>query len=158
MEEIGGGLSLMAILAFVAFLIWNADQSKQEKRRQKSAARDRVLAQIGSGEALTSFLRTEEGRKLLGDLDDPEKKSQSPGSIRMSIIGLLTGGVIMLVMGAGFFYAASRVEDNLIIPGGIIGGVGVGCIIAALIHYVLGKAWGMLDPADEKDNARRRLE
>lgn len=158
MSEIGEGLSLIGILAFVAFLIWNADQTKQEQRRQRIAERDRILAQIGSGEALTGFLRTEEGRKLLGDLDHPEKKGHSPNSLRMSIIGLLTGGVITLIVGAAFFYAAPRVEDNLIIPGGIIGGVGVGCIIAALIHYVLGKAWGMLEPSEEKDNPRRRLE
>jgi hypothetical protein len=158
MDEIGDGLSLIGILAFVAFLIWNADHGKQEKRRQRNAERNKLLAQIGSGEALTSFLRTEEGKKLLGDLDDPEKKEQNPNNIRMSIIGLLTGGVITLIVGAAFFYAAPRVEDNLIIPGGIIGGAGLGCIIAALIHYVLGKAWGMLESDEDQDKPRRRLE
>ena len=157
METIGEGLSLLAILGFVAFLIWHGDQSGRERRQQRLAERERLFSQIGSGEALASFLQTEEGRKMIAELNEPEKK-QGGGNLRMSVIGLLTTGVITLAVGAGFFYAAPRVQDTLLVPAGIIGGVGVGCLVAALIHYVLGKAWGLLKPEEENENPRRRLE
>lgn len=158
METIGSGLSLFAILGFVAFLIWHGDQSKRERRQQRLAERERLFAQIGPGEALASFLQTEEGKKMIAELNEPERKPGG-GNLRMSVIGLLTSGVITLAVGAGFFYAAPRVpNDTLLVPGGIIGGIGVGCLVAALIHYVLGKAWGLLKPEEENESPRRRLE
>jgi hypothetical protein len=74
----------------------------------------------------------------------------------MSIIGLLTSGVICVGIGAGFLYASHLVEPELVIPAGIVSGVGVGCLVAALIHYVLGKVWGMLDDNGNRDRDRSR--
>lgn len=160
MEEIGNGLSLLAIFGFVAFLIWHGDKSRQAQREQKLAERERILDRIGTGEALTSFLESEQGRELLKQLNEPVKGRHGGGSgnLRMSVIGLLTAGVITLLIGASFFYAAPRVQETLIVPGGIIGGIGVGCLVAALIHYVLGRAWGLLDPDHKSEDPRRRFE
>ena len=159
MEDIGNGLSLLAILGFVAFLIWHGDKSKQSQRELKVAERERILDRIGTGEALTSFLESAEGKAFLRQLNEPVKGRHGGGSLKMSVIGLLTGGVITLLVGASFFYAAPRVQDSLIVPGGIIAAVGIGCLIGALIQYVIGKAWGLLDDTDRKDeDPRRRLE
>lgn len=46
MEEIGNGLSLLAIFGFVSFLIWHGDKSKQTQREQKLAERERILDRI----------------------------------------------------------------------------------------------------------------
>jgi hypothetical protein len=158
MEEIGGALSLLAILAFVAFLIWHGDRNKQEQRRQKLAERERILDRIGTGDALTGFLQSDEGKRFLEQLNEPVTGRHRGGNLRMSVIGLLTAGVITLCIGAGFFSAAPQVGQDLLIPGGILVGVGVGCLVAALIHYVLGKAWGMLKPDEGDANSGRRLE
>lgn len=158
MDEIGDGLSLLAILAFVAFLMWHGDRSRQDRRRHQREAREKLLEQIGSGEAMTSFLQTEEGKKLLNELNEPVKRHEGHGNIRMSVLGLLTASAITMPLALGFLWAAQRVEDNLIIPGAIIGGVSIGCLIAALLHYVLGRSWGLLKSEKENEDPRRRLE
>lgn len=158
MEEIGNAISLLAIFGFVAFLIWHGDRNRQARRELKTAERQKLLDRLGTGEALSSFLESEDGRKFLEDLNEPVKERRGGGNLKMSVIGLLTVGFISLFIGAGFFYAAPQVDDRLLIPGGIIGGVGVGCIVAALIHYVLGRAWGLLGSDAENGSSKRRLE
>ena len=59
-------------------------------------------------------------------------------------------------LGGGFFFVADDNLEQLLVPGAIVGSVGIGCLAAALIHYVLGKAWNMLDAEGQADKARRR--
>jgi len=157
MDDIGGGLSFMAILGFVAFLIWNRDRSKQEQQRQKLAEREKLLDRIGTGEALTSFLRTDEGKRLFARIGEPEMP-ENRGGMRASFLRLLTAGVIATLTGVGFWYVAPLVEPELLIPGAVIGAIGLGCIAAAVLHYVFGKIWGTYDPEEENGHSARRLE
>lgn len=156
MDELAGSLSFLAILGFVAFLIWNREHSKRERRRQKLEERERLFDRIGSGDALTQFLQSEQGAKLLDQINQPESWNGRRGGLRMSVIGLLTAGVITMTLGGSFFYLAPMIEPDLIVPGAIIGSVGVGCIIAALIHFILGRAWGMLKSNGENGHSDGR--
>jgi len=158
MDEVGNGLSLLAIFGFVAFLIWNGERTKEAKRRLRSEERRMILDRIGTGEALTSFLQTEEGKRLIDQADVPERVARTVGGLRASVLGLLTAGVIATILGGGFFYAAKLTEEELVIPGAIIGSIGIGCIVAALLHYIFGKVWGSLDQEQENGSSRKRLE
>jgi hypothetical protein len=158
-EDAAAAMIMLFILAFVAFLVWNKHKVRMDKQRMLLEAQTRILERIGTGDALTAFLQTEEGRALLQShekTEETEKPWRSYRGIRMSIIGLLTSGVICIGIGAGFYYAALRVEPDLMIPAGIVAGVGAGCIVAALIHYILGKAWGLLDGNGQQDRSRQR--
>jgi hypothetical protein len=159
MEDIGAAFSLLFILTFVAFIIWHRHRERMEKRRLLLDAQTRILDRIGTGEALSAFLQTEQGQALLRShevAEEPEKPGRGHGGLRMSIIGLLTAGVICIGIGVGFQYAARLTEPELVIPGGIVMGVGVGCIVAALIHYLLGTVWGLLRSDGEQDRSRTR--
>lgn len=161
MEELAPALIMLFILAFVALMVFHKHHGRIERRRLQLEAQTRLLDRIGTGEALTAFLATEDGKALLKGYDTFEEPEtiihRRHDGIRMSVIGLLTGGVICLGIGAGFFYAAQvAVDHDLFIPAGIVAGVGVGCIVAAIIHYILGKAWGMLGNGREQDGARSR--
>ena len=161
MEDLAPALIMLFILAFVALMVYHKHHGRLERRRLQLEAQARLLDRIGTGDALTAFLQTEEGKALLKSyeaFDEPEKPWQRRHEgIRMSVIGLLTAGVICIGIGAGFMYAANiSMETDLYIPAGIVAGVGVGCIVAALIHYVLGKAWGMMGNGREQDGVRSR--
>jgi hypothetical protein len=161
MEDLAAALIMLFILSFVAFIVFHKHHGRLERRRLELDVQARILDRIGTGEALTAFLQTEEGKALLRSPDNVEEQRapfRHRGGIRMSIIGLLTAGVICIGIGAGFFYAAKMLlsEPELIVPAGLGTGVGVGCIVAALIHYALGKAWGMLGRDSEPDRSRTR--
>jgi hypothetical protein len=156
MEEIGEGLALIAILGFVAFWIWHGDNQKQDKRAERLREREKLLDRIGSGEALTHFLNTDEGKKLMNHMNAPEPRTSRGGGLKMSILGLMTAGVICVTLGAGFFFVAPRTQEELIIPGAIIGSVGIGCFAAALLHYLFGRAWNMLDANGQAQTAPRK--
>jgi hypothetical protein len=157
---ISQALIVLVFFGFVGFMVWLRHSSRLEKRRLQVEAQTRILDRIGTGEALTAFLQTEEGKALLRSNEAFGESGQSPrrhDGIRMSVIGLLTGGVICIGIGAGFVVAAEiSVDRDLFIPAGIVAGVGVGCIVAAIIHYALGKAWGMLGNGHGQDGARSR--
>lgn len=156
MEEIGEGLSLLAILAFIAFWIWHGDSTKQQRRREQLREREKLLDKIGSGETLANFLNTDEGKKLMNEINAPEPEPSRGGGLKMSILGLMTAGVICTILGAGFFFVAERAQEQLIIPGAIIGSIGLGCFAAALLHYVFGKAWNMLDANGQAQRGPRK--
>jgi hypothetical protein len=160
MEDIGEGLALIAILGFVAFWIWHGDSQKENRRREQLRERERLLDRIGSGEALTTFLNTDEGKKLMNDMNAPDPQTSRGGGLKMSILGLMTAGVICLALGGGFFYIADGSQEQLLIPGAITGSIGIGCLAAALIHYLFGKAWHMLDAngRGNKDPRKKTLE
>lgn len=161
MEDLAAALIMLFILAFVALMVFHKHHGRVERRRLQLEAQSRLLDRIGPGDALTAFLKTEEGKALLRSyesFEEPDKPAhRRHDGIRMSVIGLLTGGVICIGIGAGFMYAAQMTMDqDLMIPAGIVAGVGVGCIVAAIIHYALGKAWGMLGNGREQDGTRSR--
>ena len=154
-------LMLLTILGFVGFMVWLRHKSRLEKRRLQVEAQTRILDRIGPGDALTSFLQTEEGRALLSIHESLEDQTmfnpRRHDGIRMSIIGLLTGGVICLGIALGFVVVAHAIiDEDFVVPAAIVAGVGVGCILAAVIHYVLGKAWGMLGSGADRDRSRSR--
>lgn len=157
MEEIAGSVSFLAILGFVAFLIWNREQSNQARRRQRQSERERLFEQIGTGENLTSFLQSDEGKRLLEEIHEPVNRKGMVGGMKSGVVILTTTGVISLSLAAGFFFLANRLEPDLIFPGAIVGSVGLGCIAAALIHYLLGKAWGLIRNDWENGSSQRRI-
>ena len=161
MEDMAAALIMLFILGFVALMVFHKHHGRIERRRLLLEAQTRLLDRIGTGEALTAFLQTDEGKAMLKSyesFEEPQKPfHRRYDGIRMSVIGLLTGGVICIGIGGGFVFASHlAVEEELMIPAGIVAGVGVGCIIAAIIHYVLGKTWGMLDNGRGQDGPRSR--
>lgn len=144
MDGIGDGLSLLAILGFVAFLIWHGNREKVDKRRLRLDEQNQLLDRLAANGSLSEFLQTEQGQKYLDRLQAPEKSRRpSPDAYRSGVVALLTAGLIALPMGAGFFFVAPRVEPGLLIPGAIIGASGIGCLIAAWVQNLLGRRWSV---------------
>ena len=159
MEDIAAAFMLLVILGFVAFMVMHKHQDRLEKRRLQLEVQTRILDRIGTGDALAAFLQTESGKALMRNPEEIEpafKPGRRDGGIRMSILGLLTAGVICIGVGAGFFYSARMIEPELYIPAGIVTGVGVACLVAAVIHFVLGMAWGLFRDNGERDRSRSR--
>lgn len=95
-------------------------------------------------------------QERLEEINEPPRERRT--GMKMSVVGLPTAGVICVFVGGGFMAVAPEVNETLLVPGFIVGAVGVGCLVSALIHYVLGRTWGLLDPEANNGRSRTRLE
>ena len=156
MDEIGDGLSLLAILGFVAFMIWHGNRDKIEKRRLRLEEQNLLLDRLAATGGLNEFLQTEQGQKFLDSFNEADKAATpQPHAYRGGVVGLLTAGLIGLPMSAGFFLVAGFVGLQLVIPGAIIGGASVGCLIAAAAQALLGRRWAAQNAGNTLGNPTR---
>lgn len=159
-------LVVFSILAFVAFLIWNRARSNLESRRLQLEAQAQILEKIGSGQALTDFLKTGEGKVFFNQLTAPQSAPTRSKDTRTQILVLTTLGLIALCAGFFFVMAVSipaSVAGDPTLPGAarfvaflpvfLLAGAGVGALLAAWIMYRLSKKWGMLKAEELHETA-----
>jgi hypothetical protein len=157
---------VLSVLAFVAFYIWNRTKDNLERRRLQLDMQEKMLERIGPGEALTEFLRTEEGRRFFDQLTAEPIRSKDT---RIRVLALTTLGLIAL-FGGLFFVNAALIPNMLVgepeiptdlvvlfaLPAFLLTGAGVGALVAAWIMHRLSKRWGMLEARGGEAMAEQR--
>lgn len=161
-----GPLIVFSVLAFIAFLIWNRTKDNLERRRLQLDAQDKMLERIGPGEALTEFLRTDEGKQFFSHLTGSQSEPTRRKDTRTRVFVLTTLGLIALF--GGFFFVNAALIPNLLIdepeipidvlvlmslPAFLLTGAGIGALVAAWIMHRLSKKWGMLEPREAEVTA-----
>lgn len=150
--------SALAVFGFIAFFVWHSSRERFEKRRLRLEEQSRILDRLGSGAEMAEFLKTDEGRKFLDRLDEPDAPPRRNG-YRIGAVGLLTTGAIVTSLGVGFCIAGLiSTDDGPLIGGLIIVSTGIGCLLASWIQLLLGRRWGMLDDATRNGRPRRTFE
>lgn len=150
-----GSLIVFSVLVFVAFLIWNRTKDNFQRRRLQLEMQEKMLDKIGPGEALTEFLRTDEGRWFVSQLTAEPARSQDT---RTRVLALTTLGLVALF--GGFFFVNAALIPNLLVdepeistdlvalfsvPAFLLMGGGVGALVAAWMMRRLSKRWSMPD-------------
>ena len=158
--HMSAGLVVAAVLAFIAFLIWNRTRATLERQRLQLDAQTRMLDRVGSGPALTEFLKTDEGQRFLKQIAPPEPPGKDA---RGRIFMLTTLGLVALF--GGFIVVSGALLPPLLaeepelplelvamgaLPAFLLAGAGVGALVAALIMHRLSKKWGMLNAQGHK--------
>jgi hypothetical protein len=121
----------VAAILIAPFIIWIAHRSEQAKMQAQRDVQLALLAKFSSGEEMTRFLATDEGRRLMDHLASSGKKDP-----RQETAGMLVGASILTMLGIGFGVAATITgKEFLLIPALINGAIGLGLFIgAALAH------------------------
>jgi hypothetical protein len=121
-------IAAILVWPFVVWIVHRFQQAKIEARRDVQLA---LLAKFSSGEELSRFLATADGRRLMDHLASP-----GTADTREKIVGMLVGGSITTMLGIGFSIAAGLTgKEFLLIPALINGAIGLGLFIgAALAH------------------------
>ena len=161
-----GALIVFSILAFAAFFIWNRTRDNLERRRLELDAQEKMLERIGPGEALTEFLRTDEGKRFFDQLTASQSAPTRSKDPRRTILVLTTLGLIALL--GGVFMVNAVLIPNLLVadpeisldvlplvasPAILLTGAGVGALLAAWIMHRLSKKWGMLEAQEPDESA-----
>ena len=158
MADFANSIIVFSVFAFVAFLIWNGGRIRLEGRRLQHEAQAQLLEKIGSGQALTEFLQTDEGKRYLDQLTRPPSAPARNQGSQTRILVLTTLGLIALF--AGFFFMMAFSIPTVVtadsgslgaarfvayVPALLLTGGGIGALIAAVIMHRLSKKWGMLE-------------
>ena len=157
--HMSAGLVVAAVLAFIAFLIWNRTRATLERQRLQLDAQTRMLDRVGSGPALAEFLKTDEGQRFLKQISpEPQGKDARGRIFMLTTLGLvaLFGGFI--VVNGALLPTLLAEEPELplelvamgALPAFLLAGAGVGALVAAWIMHRLSKKWGMLNAQEPK--------
>jgi hypothetical protein len=133
-----------AAFLMVVLIVWLASREKQAKARYRAEVQKELIAKFGSGRELSEFLNSEGSRHLLGALGSSGEEHQQ--DFRHKTIGMMTGGLICLSIGAAFLYAGAS-RRGMVLVGFILLGVGGSLLISAAVSYYLAKKWGLDKPA-----------
>ncbi len=125
----------------VVFIVWFRSREKQERLQARTELHKHLLDKFGSGTELAQFLETEGGRKMIEDLGKGEV------SAKERTLRPLIAGTVLTCLGVAFL-VLTYYEPDLVIPGGILLGTGIGFLIATFVTLRLSKSW-------EEDNERR---
>lgn len=143
--ETFGVLIPFGAFIMVIIIVWVASQEKQAKARYRAEVQRELIAKFSSGRELSEFLNSEGSRHLLGSLSGSEEATaQDP---RRKIIGLITGGLINLAIGAAFFYVGLSMGFPFNMIGLLMLGIGAALLISAAVSYYLSQKWGLDKPA-----------
>jgi hypothetical protein len=137
----------MSSMAMVAIIVWLAQREKQARIDSQRDVQLALLGKFSSGEEMSKFLASTEGRLLVNQLansgqDDPRRMT----------VGLLVGGLVLLALGGGFFIASMRTEA-LMIPGIFFLALAIGLLLAAGATHVVSKRLGLVPGVGEGDQS-----
>jgi hypothetical protein len=136
------GHSWIPVVAILVgpLIIWIAHRFQQVKIQAQRDVQLALLGKFSSGEEMTRFLASEEGKRLIDRLatpgeDDPRQKTA----------GMLIAASILTMLAIAFAgLAVASGERHLAIPAVVIGSVGIGLFIGAGISHRFSKETGLI--------------
>ena len=139
-------LPVMTIaFAWIISLIIAAFRHRASLRAQ-SDFHNRLVDKFSSAEEFTNYLKSEAGRDFF------EKLGSEPVTPLTRILGSIQRGVILTLLGFGFFVISNIIgtEDSrsiMLILATTLTTVGIGFLISSAISYRLAKSWGIISVA-----------
>jgi len=136
-------LPVMTIaFAWIISLIIAAFRHRASLRAQ-SDFHNRLVDKFSSAEEFTNYLKSEAGRDFF------EKLGSEPVTPLTRILGSIQRGVILTLLGFGFFVISNIIgtEDSrsiMLILATTLTTVGIGFLISSAISYRLAKSWGII--------------
>jgi len=154
----------VAGIMMMVFWVWFDTLQKRAKIEARTELTKQLLEKFSSAQELTEFLEKESGQRFLDGMESdkgslPTWPPLPMGSVgfggwhgpKERILGIIIPGCILTSIGTGFL--AMSTSPNLQVAGATILAAGIGLLIAAIVTYVLSKAWGLMDG---KDGSRGR--
>ena len=130
---------------FALLFVWAITFVVLRNRRHRTEARRDVqlalLNKFSSGEEMSRFLSTEEGRRLVDQLAEP-----SGDDPRHRTAGMLVGGCVMtfISIGCWILYAFNARGSFFLIPAVMNGAIGVGVFVGAAVSHWVSKKLGLI--------------
>jgi len=140
-----------ASFAMIAVIAIAVVRSKQRRVEIQANVQTKLIDKFGSAPELLAFLKTEEGRRFLGEIESGPKLNARDRIIRgmgkALIIGLLGTGFLII----GFIPATYN--EFCIVVGFLLLFLGAGLLLSSLLALKLSRSWGLMEQEPPHQNA-----
>lgn len=139
-----------ASFAMITAIIIVAVKSKERRAQYQAEVQTKLIDRFGSAPELLAFLKTDEGRQFLGEIESGPKRSATDRIIRgmgkSIVIGLLGTGFLII----GFLPATYN--EFCIVVGFLLLFLGVGMLLSSLLALKLSRSWGLMEQESSQPN------
>jgi len=128
----------------ISFIVFVNSRAKQRRAEVQAQVQSKLIERFGTATELVSFLKTDEGKNFLGDIE-----SAPAMNARDRIIRGMGKAIILGLLGIGFLTICIFPEtrnEGFIIAGCILVALGLGYFLAALVSLKLSRNWGLMEP------------
>ena len=124
----------LGLFAMIVLLVWLRHRAAQAKALVRTDVQKHLLDKFNSGEELTRFIESDDGRRFLEQLTvertDPRAAQLWPVRV----------GIVLAVLAIGLL-ALSTQDGGLVFPGIMALTLGIGVLIAAWVSHRLVSKW-----------------
>ncbi len=143
---------ILAQMALLGLVIWLVAIRLQERARWRFELQARLLERFSSPVELQQFLESDGARRLLESLSPRRAPTQR-------VLLAVQAGIVLLVAGVGLVVLALIVsrDPRDVVPGAVLGALGLGLLIAAAVSRRLSRIWALPpeEPPTPESNAGR---
>ena len=137
-------------MAMVTIIIVAAVKGKERRTQLQADVQTKLIDKFGSAPELLAFLKTDEGRQFLGEIESGPKLSA-----RDRIIRGIGKSLVIAMVGLGFLiigFLPATSNEFCIIVGFLMMFLGVGLFLSALLSLKLSRNWGLMDQEPSQPN------
>lgn len=137
-------------MAMITIVIVAAVRGKERRVQRQTEVQAKLIDRFGSAPELLAFLKTEEGRQFLGEIESGPKRSA-----RDRIIRGIGKSVVITMVGIGFLilgFLPATYNEFSIFVGFLLLCLGVGLFLSALLSLKLSRNWGLMDQDPSQPN------
>lgn len=137
-------VTTITMAAMVAFIVGVAGRTKARRIEAMSSMQNRMLDKFGTAQEFVDFLQSPQGREFLG------KTTEAQVHPAQRIMGSISKGIVLSLLGLGFIILSISVERGLVVPGVLVLAIGLGFLVSAVVSLRLSRSWGLIASQDRE--------
>jgi hypothetical protein len=152
------GTVILAIASGVLWLIKSLIDHRRWSRLSKiqTEVHNKVLDRMQSNEDLLAYIQTPAGRRFLESAPIPIESPRSIGAPLGRILWSAQAGAVLTVLGLGITLVSQTTLEEVAAPlaamGAIVGALGIGFIVSAVLAYALTRRFNLMPGQNTPDS------
>jgi hypothetical protein len=144
------GTVILAIASGVIWLIKSMIDHRRWSRQSKiqTEVHNKVLDRMQSNEDLLAYIQTPAGKRFLESAPIPMESPRSIGAPFGRILWSAQAGAVLTVLGLGITLVSQNTLEEVAAPlaamGAIVGALGIGFLVSALLAYALTRRFNLM--------------
>ena len=134
-----GPISMAMITLIIIFIA----RGRERRVQMHAEVQTKLIDKFSSAPELIAFLKSDEGRRFLGEIESGPRLNARDRIIRGMGKALVTGAVGVGFLVIGFLPATSN--EFCIVVGFLLLTLGVGLFLSALLSLRLSRSWGLME-------------